>query len=92
MIKQSIKKKFIKAFTKINKSHNDCYFSGNGKDVKLYLYLGDSILLKNIKTDDKAMKLLVELYLININNAELSQYYGTRVIPKVAVENPTSFV
>ncbi len=46
-------------------NYNDCYFSGNGKDVKLYLYLGDSILLKNIKTDDKAMKLLVELYLIN---------------------------
>jgi len=86
------KKKFITSFTKINKFHNECYFPGNGKDVNLYFYLGDSILLKKVKTDEKAMKLLIDLYLININNCELSEYYGTRIIHKAAIENTEAFV
>ncbi len=86
------KNKFIKLFAKSNKYHNNCYFFANIKNENLYFYLGDSVLLKKVKTDDRAMRLLIDLYLVNKNNAELSEYYGTKIIPKAASENIGAFV
>lgn len=53
-------------------------------DVKLYLSLGDSSLLKELNTDERAMPLLINLYLLNVDNTEVSNYYEVKVIPSRA--------
>ncbi len=90
--KKIYKKKFIKIFAESNKYKSDCYFFADVKNINLYFYLGDSVLLKRVKTDERAMKLLIDLYLLNRKKVEISQYYSTRVIPKAAVENTELFV
>jgi len=90
--KKIYKKRFIKTFTEGIKYNNDCYFFADVKHVNLYFYLGDSVLLKRVKTDEKAMELLIDLYLLNRKNVEFSEYYGTRIIPKAAVENTEAFI
>jgi hypothetical protein len=83
---------FTTSISKVNKSHGDCYFPGNQKDVSLFYSLGDSILLEKAKYDERAMKLIIEIYLLYKNSAELSEYYGTTVIPRAAMVNTVSFV
>ncbi len=83
---------FISAFEKINQNKTECYFPNNSSEVKLYYFLGDSILLKKVEQDERAMQLLINLYLVNRNNAELSEYYGSRILPKAALMNIKAFI
>lgn len=83
---------FIACFSAINAKHGDCYYPGNNNEVRLYFFLADSVLLNKVKNDEKAMKLLIELYLVNFNNVELSEYYGFIVLPKAASININSFI
>jgi len=86
------KKEFLASFRQNNGEQGDCYFPDNKMDVKLYLALGDSALLKELNTDERAMPLLIDLYLLNGNNSEVSGYYDVKVIPKAAVKNTGAFV
>lgn len=83
---------FVTSISKINKIHGKCFFPNNSDDIKLYFILGDSVLLNKVEHDMRAMKLLIELYLVNRNNAELSEYYGFRILPKAATKNIKAFV
>jgi hypothetical protein len=83
---------FILSFAKINEYDGECYFPRSTEDINLYYYLGDSVLLKKAVNDIRAMKLLIDLYLVNSNNAELSEYYGFILIPKAACLNIISFI
>lgn len=84
--------KFLVTFSENNEKHNDSYFLDNKEDIRIYCFLGDSSLVQDLNTDERAMKLLVDLYLLNKNNAELSEYYGSKVIPKAALRNTEFFV
>ena len=82
---------FISSFLETNERQGVCYFPRTNEDVKLYYDLGDT-LLKKSKIDERAMKLLIELYLAKQKSAELSEYYGLILIPQAAIENINYFV
>ena len=69
----------------------ECSFFHNNENNILYYSLSDS-LLKKTKHDERAMKLLVNSYLINSTNIELTEYYSTIIIPNAAIANITTFV
>lgn len=83
---------FITSFSIINEYHDSCYFPGNNQEVKLYFFLGEKVLLEKLKSDERAMRLLIDLYLLNKNNVELSQYYGSVIIPQAIIRNTKAFV
>lgn len=85
-------KEFLASFQQNNEKKGECFFPDNEMDVKLYLALGDSALLKELNTDERAMPLLIDLYLLNGNNMEVSNYYDIKVIPKAALKNTEAFV
>ncbi|MCK4922883.1 MAG: hypothetical protein KAS71_17650 [Bacteroidales bacterium] len=82
---------FIISILKVNKYHGDCYFPGNSEDVLHFYLLGDSILLEKVKYDERAMRLIINLYFAYNNNAELSEYFSTHVIPQAALNNIVIF-
>ena len=68
-----------------------CYFPRNMEEVQLYYYFQDSALFKTAKRNFKSIKLAFDLYLINSNNAELSEY-SYYFIPKLALYYPLQFI
>jgi hypothetical protein len=85
-------KEFLALLSKNKEKQNGCYFPENEMDVKLYLALGDTSLINDFTTDERAMGLLIDLYLLNQNNMELTEYYGLKVIPKAALKDTKAFV
>lgn len=85
------KSNFIDNFLKISKYHNECYFPQNNEEINLYFLLGDTLLQIAYK-EERAAKLLIDLYLVNRNNVELSEYYGSKIIPKLATKNIIFFI
>jgi hypothetical protein len=90
--KSIYEKEFLSSFQQNNEKKGECFFPDNEMDVKLYLALGDSALLKELNTDERAMPLLIDLYLLNGDNTEVSNYYDVKVIPKAALKNTEAFV
>lgn len=85
-------KSFISLFPKINAYAWECSFPRNNEETRMYFYLGEVVLLNKAEFDERAMKLVIDLYLVNRNNVELSEYYGFRIIPKIALKNISSFI
>ena len=83
---------FISIFSKIKENTIRCSFPFEEEDIKLYYFLGSSILSGKSAHDIRAMKLLIDLYFLNKNNAEASEYYGFELIPRAAVGNIANFV
>jgi hypothetical protein len=94
-VKQENDYVFSKNFTHLleencNSNYN-CYFPRNIEEMQLYYYFQDSALFKSAKRNFKSVKLAFELYLINSNNAELSEY-SYYFIPKLALNYPLQFI
>jgi hypothetical protein len=84
-------KEFILYFEENNK-FDGCFFPRNNDETNLYFKLADSCLLKKINSDNRAMYLLIDLYLVNWINVEFSEYYASEIVPKAALANLSQFV
>ena len=84
-------KEFLAAFAQ-NNENPDCYFPTTKHEKKVYYFLGDSSLVQDVQSDERAMALLIDLYLLNQDNTELTEFYGSSAIPKAVTVNPGAFV
>lgn len=84
--------RFLVEISMSNNPPWECFFPNNKDDIALLYSLGDSLLLEKAKFDERAMMLIVDIYLLYGNSPELAEYYGLKVIPEAAIVNTASFI
>ena len=70
----------------------ECFYPNKDGDITQLYLLGDSVLLEKAKYDERAMMLIINIYLLYSNSPEIAEYFGFNVVPKAAVVNTTSFI
>jgi len=69
-----------------------CHYPRNVEEISLYYYLGEEILLKEAEKDNRATKLILDLYINNKNNVEFSQFYTFVILQKLVFIDLESFI